>query len=98
MNTGNIVLWEIQHNNADLDCFKTLIMQGTFKTQHQHQVEFCAFPEAEHLSPSVGCAKKKKTQFHTVFTEAEVISLDAGLRMDGILALDLTKPNHQNQR
>ena len=32
---------------------------------------------------------KKQTSFSHCSTEAEVISLDAGLRMDGILALDL---------
>ena len=34
---------ETQHSNADLDCFKTLILQETLKTQHQHQVESCVF-------------------------------------------------------
>ena len=24
--TGNVVMWETQHNNADKDCFKTLIL------------------------------------------------------------------------
>ena len=33
VNTDNIVLWETQHSNADLDYFKTLILQEISKTQ-----------------------------------------------------------------
>ena len=44
-----------------------------------------AFPEVKHLCHSVGCARNRH-QFHS---EVEVISLDAGLRKDGIPALDL---------
>ena len=44
--------------------------------------------EAEHLSPSVRCARNKRA-FHHRSTESEIISLDAGLRMDGLLALHL---------
>ena len=49
VNTGNFVMWETQHNNEDYDCFEILILQETLKTQNQHQVEFCAFSEVEHL-------------------------------------------------
>ena len=49
VNTSNIVMWELQHNNADWDWFTTLILQETLKTQSRLQVEFCAFSEAEHL-------------------------------------------------
>ena len=49
VNTGNIVLWETQHSNVNLDYSKTLIWQETFKTQSPHQVEVCASSEAEHL-------------------------------------------------
>ena len=37
------VVWETQHNNADVDCFKILILQETLKTQNEHQVHVCAF-------------------------------------------------------
>ena len=43
---------------------------------------FCAHSEAEHLYRSVGCARGKR-QCHTSSTESEIISLDAGSRMDG---------------
>ena len=38
----NIVMWEIQHSNVDLDYFKTLILQEISKIQNQHQ-ELCIF-------------------------------------------------------
>ena len=38
--------------------------------------------------PMVGCARNK-LQFHTVLRKLKLISLDAGLRKDGIPALDL---------
>ena len=37
VNTGNIVMRETQHNNADYDFRKTLILQETPKTRSQHQ-------------------------------------------------------------
>ena len=45
------------------------------------------FLEADHLSHSWMC--KKKTPVSHSLTESEIVSLDAGLRMDGLLALDL---------
>ena len=81
------VVWETQHNNTDLDCFKTLILQETLKTRSQHQEEFCAFSEAEHLCQRVGCARNKP-QFHTVPLKQRK-SLNAGLRKDKIPALVL---------
>ena len=48
----------------------------------------CAFSEAIRLFQSVGCVRNK-LQFSHGSTESEIISLDAGLRMDGIPALDL---------
>ena len=48
------------------------------------------FLEAEHLFQSVGCARNEQSVSHSS-AESEVISLDAGLRMDGLPALDLWK-------
>ena len=39
---------ETQHNNADLDCLQTLILQETMKTQNQHQEVSCVFSEVTH--------------------------------------------------
>ena len=51
-------------------------------------MEHCAFSEVIHLFQSVGCARNK-LQFRTVQQNEEIISLDAGLRLDGIPALGL---------
>ena len=75
---------ETQPNNADWDCFETPILQETLKTQNQHQEEYCAFSEVKRSCQQVGCARNRLLS-HT----AEVISLDAGLRMDGVPALTL---------
>ena len=87
VNTANIVTWATQHNNAGLDYFKTLILQETWKTRNQHQEELYTFSEVKRLFQFVGCARNRLL-FHSS-TEAEIISLDAGLRMDGIPALTL---------
>ena len=50
-------------------------------------MEFCFFSEDEYLYQSVGCAKIKRQYLHSS-TESEIISLDAGLRTDGLLTLD----------
>ena len=44
--------------------------------------------EVEHSSPLVGCVRKQTSVSHSS-TESEIISLDAGLRLDGLFALDL---------
>ena len=46
---ARVISWERQHNNADLDCFKTLILQETLKTQNQHQEGSCVFSEVTRL-------------------------------------------------
>ena len=48
----------------------------------------CVFWEVIRLFQSVGCVRNK-LQFSHSSTESEIISLDAGLRLDGIAALDL---------
>ena len=81
-------MWEIQHNNADQDYFKNLILQETLKTRSRFQVKFlCIFGSRTFMPTSWMC--KKQTSVSHCSTEAEVISLDARLSMDGIPALDL---------
>ena len=60
----------------------------TLRTQNQHQAEFCAFWEVEHFAPISLMCKKQPPVSHSS-TESDIISLDAGLRMDGSPALDL---------
>ena len=83
-----IVLWEAQQINVDYDCFKILILQETLKTQNQHQVDSCAFFGRQAFVPISWMCKKQTSVSHSS-SEAEFLSLDAGLRMDGIPALDL---------
>ena len=49
VNTNNIVMWEILPNNADWDCFKTLISQEILKIQNPLLEEHYAFLEVIHL-------------------------------------------------
>ena len=73
-------MWVILLNNVCWDCFKTPILREILRTQNQLLEEHCAFLEVIHLFQ-----QRNKLQFHTV----EIISLDAGLRLDGIPAVDL---------
>ena len=80
-------MWVILQNSADLDCFKTPILREILRIQNPLLEEHGAFSEATRLFQSVGCVRNK-LQFRSS-TESEIISLEAGLRMDGIPALDL---------
>ena len=64
------------------------ILQEILRIQNLRHEEFYAFLEVIHLFQSVGCVRNK-LQFRYSSTESEIISLDAGLRLDGIPALDL---------
>ena len=80
MSSDNIVMWETRHSIVDSVYHKTQTLLATLRTRNQPREESYVSSEAEHLSPSVGCAGNKRP---------EIIALDAGLRMDGLLALDL---------
>ena len=78
-------MWATRHSNVNLDYFKTLILQEISRSQNQHQVDCYAFSEVQHFVP-ISWTCKKQTSVSRSSTEAEVISLDAGLRMDRIPA------------
>ena len=80
-------MWETLSNNADWDCFKTPILQEILRIQNLRQLEHCAFLEADTFVPISWMCKKQTSVSHSS-TESEIISLDAGLRLDGIPALD----------
>ena len=72
--------------------FKTLILQEILRIQNLHQVEHCGgilciFGSQTFVPISWMC--KKQTSVSHSSAEAEIIFLDAGLRMDGIPALTL---------
>ena len=87
--TANIVMWAMRLNIVVWGYFKIQTLLETWKIQNQPQVETYVSLEVEHLFPSVGCAKKKQTSVSHSSTESDIVSLDTGLRMDGISALDM---------
>ena len=88
MTIVNIVTWETRHSIADWVSSKTQAVLATLRTQNQPQEVSCVFLEVEHFVP-VSWMCKKQTWVSQSSTESEVISLYAGLRMDGLPALDL---------
>ena len=88
MSTNNIVMWETLPNNADWDCFKTLIFAGGLEdSKSTSGGTLCVF--ASHTFVPISSMCKKQTSVSHSSTESEIIPLDAGLRLDGIPALDL---------
>ena len=81
-------MWVILQNNADWDFFKTPIWQEILRVQNLHQVEpLCVFGSQTFVPISWMCMKQTSVSHSP--TESEIISFDAGLRLDGIPALDL---------
>ena len=87
VSTNNVVMWETLQNNADGDFFKTPILQDILRIFNLHPVEHCAYLEVIRLFKLVGC--EKQTSVSRSSTESQIISLDAGLRIHSIPALDL---------
>ena len=81
-------MWETLPNNADWDCSKTPTLREILRIQNLLLEEHCAFLES-HTSVPISWMCKKQTSVSHNSTESEIISLDAGLRLVGILALDL---------
>ena len=80
-------MWEILLNSADWDCFRILILRrfGRFKIYFWGAL--CIF--GSHTFVPISWMCKKQHQFLTVQSESEIISLDTGLRLDGLPALEL---------
>ena len=84
VNTNNIVMWVILPNNADWDCFKTLTSREIFKIRN---------PLLEsHTFVPISWMCKKQTAVSHSSTESEIISLDSGLRLDGLPSLEPWDP------
>ena len=91
MNTNNIVMWVILLNNADWDCFKTPILREILRESTSTSGgAFCVF--GSHTFVPISWMCKKQTSVSHNSTESEIISLDTGLRLDGLLALELWDP------
>ena len=81
-------MWEILLSNADWDCFRTLTSQEILKIQKSTSGgTLCIFGSHTFLPISWMC--KKQTSVSHSSTESEIISLDTGLRLDGLPALEL---------
>ena len=88
MNTDNIVMWVILPNNADWDCFKTLTSRHCLEdSKSTSGGTLCIFRSHTFVPISWMC--KKQTAVSHSSTEPEIISLDTGLRLDGLPALEL---------
>ena len=80
---------ETQHNNGDLDYLTSLMLQETLKTQNQHQKRCLVYFRASKLDV-------QETGFSShSSTDAEIISLDAGLRIlwDLVIEVFHSEPN-----
>ena len=78
-------MWEILLNNTDWDCFKTLTLREILKIRNPLLEEHCA----SHTVVPISWMCKKQTSVSHSSTESEIISLDTGLRLDGLPALEL---------
>ena len=88
VNTDNIVMWVILLNNADWDCSKTPILREILRTQKSTSGRtLCIF--GSHTFVPISWMCKKQTSVSHSSTESEIISLDTGLRLDGLPALEL---------
>ena len=80
-------MWETLQNNTDWDRFKTPILQEILRTQKSTSGgTLCGF--GIHTFVPISWMCKNQTSVSHSSTESEIISLDAGLRLDGIPALD----------
>ena len=82
MNTNNIVMWVILLNNADWD------FAGDLEDSKSTSGETLCISGSNTFVPISWMCKKQTSVSHSS-TESEIISLDAGLRLDGLLALEL---------
>ena len=88
MITGNIVMWEARLSIVKWGLFQDSDIAGDFEDSKSTSGRIlCIFGGRTFVPTSWMC--KKQTSVSHSFTESEIISLDAGLRMDGILVLDL---------
>ena len=89
MITDSIVKWVIQLNIADWSYFKTPILPETLNesSKSTSRAILCIFGSRTFVPICWMC--KKQTSISHSSTESEIISLDAGFRMDGIPDFDL---------
>ena len=85
--SDNFVMWETMHSIVDWVCFKTQTLLAILRTQKSTSGGvLCIFGSRTFVLVSWMC--KKQTAVSHSSAESEIISLYAGFRMDGLLALD----------
>ena len=88
MNTNSIAMWVILQNNAGWDCFQDSDFAGDLEDPKSTSGgTLCVF--GSHTFVPISWMCEKQTSVSHSSTESEIISLDAGLRLDGIPALVL---------
>ena len=81
-------MWETLLNNADSDFFQDSDFAGDLDdSKSTSGGTLCVFGSHTFVPISRMC--KKQTSVSHSSTESEIISLDAGVRLDGIRAVDL---------
>ena len=88
MTVVNIVMWEPQQSTADLGLFLDWDFAGDREDLKSTSGGVLCMFGGRTFVPASRMRKKQTSVSHSS-AESEVISLDAGLRMDGLLALDL---------
>ena len=88
MNSKNIAMWVTRLSIVDWVCFQDSDFAGDLEdSKSTSAVVLCIFGSRTLVPCSWMC--KKQTSVSHSSTKSEVISVDAGLRMDGLLALGL---------
>ena len=89
VNTNSIAMWVILQNNADWDCFQDSDFARDLEdSKSTSGGNIMCFWKSYICSNKFWCVRNK-LQFRTSSTESEIVSLDAGLRLDGIPGLDV---------
>ena len=86
--TTDVVMLVTRLSIVDWVYSKTQILLATLRTLNQLQVESHVSSEVETFVPISWMCKKQTSVSHSS-TESDIFSLDAGLRKDGLFALDL---------
>ena len=89
MNTNNIVMWGNTAKQCRLGLFQDSDFAGDLEDSQSTSGGTLCILEVIHLFHLSWMCKKPTSVSHSS-TESEIISLDAGLRLDGIPALDLS--------
>ena len=88
VNINNIVMWVILQKQCRLGLFQDSDFAGDLEdSKSTSEGTLCVFGSHTFVPTSWMC--KKQTSVSRSSTESEITSLDAGLRLDGIPALDL---------